>query len=118
MQAWIQTHDFSSREFEAPDSSYAKKALREFDWSAELDRQASREESCDPGLGLVFGDGHILHFCPDRQQRYMVHFHAPPKSRFFARPRTLTMRDVPVGKAEQMIDAFFQRDFDVITRNA
>ena len=118
MQAWIQTHDFSSHELDIPDAALAKRALHEFDWSAELDLQASREESCDPGLGLVFGDGHILHLCPRGQQRYMIHFHSPPKRRFFARPRTLTMRDVSVGNAEQMIDAFFQRDFDVITQNA
>ena len=114
MKAWIQKHDFTSQEFEAPDSSYAKRVLGEFDWLAELNQQAEEgTETCDPGLGLVMEDGHILHLCPNGRKRHLIHFHFPRKNRFSALIlgglQTETLFNISLEKAEQMIDAFYSK---------
>ena len=65
MRAWIQKHDLSAQEFEAPDSSAAKSALHGFDWQIELNLQArtpAGSETCDPGLGFVSGCGSVFKF--------------------------------------------------------
>lgn len=124
MRAWLQKHDFSSAEFEFHDSAAANKVLREFDWQTELNRQAqATSDSCDPGLGLVT-DGHdILHICPGRDGRCMVHFHFSGTRKFFglfARRVNLlkTFRDVSADQVHQMIDALFVDDLEKIKRMA
>ena len=124
MRAWLQKHDLSSEEFDISDAASAKKALRDFDWQCELNRQAqATSETCPPGLGLVTEGGEILHICPGNDVRCIVHFHFSSTRKLFglfSRRVDLvkTFTHVSLDKTRQMIDAFFVRDFESIKRMA
>jgi hypothetical protein len=124
MRAWIQKHDLSAEEFDAPDASSAKRAFHGFDWAAECQRQAqSSGETCDPGFGLVVGDGHILHVCPDPKGACVVYLHYPSRGKLFGLlPKTVqqtrTWNAVSVEEADRMIDSMFLGHFDALTARA
>ena len=122
MKAWIQRHDFSSENFEFADASDAKKALHDFDWATECKLQAESEDenaTCDPGLGLLVGDTHILHICPYPEQMCMVHFVFPKKKKLLGfipilREATRTWKGLPLADADHLIGALFAEDYDSI----
>src|SRR5687767_7276614 len=87
MSYWIQRADFSSADFEPVDFNSALRAFTTHDWSAELDflseLEASANESCPPGIGFVAPTGAILHVCPGRDGRALVHYHARTTRKVF-----------------------------------
>lgn len=124
MNAWIQKHDLSADEFQVSDAADAIKRLREFDWRPECElQQNSSGEVCDPGLGLVVGDGHILHICPRSQESCTVHFHFLETKKFlffFSKPRQdlKTWRSASIEQAERTIEYLFRGDYDAIKSQA
>ena len=97
----------------------ADKVLRDFDWQAECRQQAdSVGDSCDAGLGLVVGDGHVLHICPDGNGKATVHFHYPRRKKWFevlsSDTVTKTWQSLPMEKAEQMVETLFKADYEVL----
>lgn len=94
--------------------------IRRFDWARECDLQDElekhSEDSCPAGIGLLVGTTHILHICPDRDLRCLVHYHFPKESKLFGFIRMTTddLRtwfDVPIDKVERMIDSYFSGDY-------
>lgn len=76
MNMWIQFHDFSSNERQDVDVDQAKQTLSTFDWQSELvNRDQEKEDSCDPGLGLIADNGSILHICPRTPESCYIHYH-------------------------------------------
>lgn len=121
MKAWLQRHDFSAAEFEVVDANAAIRILREFDWRAERELQARHAgDTCDPGLGLMVGDGHILHLCPNDDDCCLIHFHQPVQSRipWFGRSRKKVQRwqDVPLELAGRMIESLFSGNYETLRR--
>ena len=120
MRVWLHKHDLTAEEFDAPDSSAAKCMLHGFDWASECERQAkSVAETCDPGFGLVAGDGHILHICPGANAACRVHFHFPGKRKLLGLfPRTVQQsrmwETVSLQEADRMIDRMFLGEFDAL----
>jgi hypothetical protein len=101
-------------------------ALRLFksrDWDAEkaTETRLSGEDkdSCPAGLGLVTGDGYILHICPD-QDETLVYFHY--KSKFLGflweQSKTASYAKVPFDKVERLITAFFSSNREAILDDA
>lgn len=121
MKAWLQRHDLSAAEFEVVDAAAAIRILREFDWRAERELQTRNAgATCDPGLGLMVGDGHILHLCPNDDGRCLVHFHQPVRSRipWFGRSRKTvkSWRAVPPELAERMVEHLFNGNYETLRR--
>ena len=120
MRARLQKHDLTAEEFDALDSSAVKRMLHSFDWASECERQAkSGGETCDPGFGLVVGDGHILHICPGANGACRVHFHFPTKRKFLGLiPKTVQQsrmwETVSLQEADRMIDRMFLGEFDAL----
>ncbi len=119
MKAWLQRHDLSSTEFDVVDSDAAIRILLEFDWRAERELQARKDgDTCDPGLGLIVGDGHILHLCPDGAGRCLVHFHQPTRGRIpwltRSRKAVKSWHEVPLERVGQMIENLFSGDFETL----
>ena len=120
MRAWIQKHDLSAEDFDTPDALAAKRVLHDFDWPGECKLQAqSSGETCDPGFGLVVGDGHMLHVCPNGKGECLVFFHYPSTKRLLGLiPKTVqqTRRwsNVPLQQADRMIDSVFRGEFDAL----
>jgi hypothetical protein len=121
MKAWLQRHDQSAAEFEVVDAAAAIRILGEFDWRAERELQAQNPgDTCDPGLGLMVGDGHLLHLCPDGDGCCLVHFHQPARSRilWFGRSRKTVQswRAVPPELAGRMIEDLFNGNYESLRR--
>jgi hypothetical protein len=119
MNAWLQRHDFSAAEFEVADAAAAIRILREFDWRAERALQARNAgDTCDPGLGLMVGDGHLLHLCPDGDGRCQVYFHQPVRSRIpwlgRSRKKVQSWREVPLELAGRMIEDLFHGNHETL----
>ena len=114
MKAWIQSSDFSSKEFDL-DAAEATHAFTAHDWSRENAQCAQLEsegkEFCEPGLGLVRSDGQILHICPDDDSA-MVHWHKPVRVLGFLwrSPRVESFRDYPLADVGALIEAFYRED--------
>ena len=79
MLVWLQHTDFTSDEYREATLETAMKQFAAFDWPTELKRLAEaqqlQQEYCDPGIGLVRGDQHILHVCPHSAETGSVFYH-------------------------------------------
>lgn len=114
---WIQSADFSSRELGVADQASVLRLLREHPWSGELEilRQLEDkgEECCPRGLGVVAGEGEILHFCPSSEDQWEVHHHntEPRKILGFipsSRNTSETFSGVSISQVEKLVTQFFQ----------
>ena len=115
MQAWIQKENLESVEFEAPDSTVARRVLREVDWTWTFEPQVPGDASA-LGLGLMAGDGHILHICPDAEGQCLVHFHFPHQVKVLGLiPLTVqevrTMTGISLADAETMVESMFKGEY-------
>jgi hypothetical protein len=117
MQYWIQRADFTSEEYEAVNVAEIQRAFRSRSWSGEVEfenrRREAGEESCPPGLGIVAGDGRILHLCPSGSDM-VVHYHFPETKKLLgflnsSRERTITA-DKELARAEELINLFVAAD--------
>lgn len=115
MQAWIQKENLESVEFEAPDSTAARRVLREVDWTWTCEPQVPGDID-PPGLGLMAGDGHILQIFPDAEGQCMVHFHFPNRVKVLGLiPWTVqevrTVTGISLGDAETMVESMFRGEY-------
>ena len=82
---WIQRADFSTQDFTAESELEVLKVLSAHDWEGELGfrRQLESEgkECCDPGIGILPGDGRILHICPVDIDPVYLHYHYTEKTK-------------------------------------
>lgn len=112
MQAWIQSADLSSRDMDV-DAEGAMRAFSSHDWAGESARarqlEADGEEWCPAGLGLVRGDGHVLHLCPDGVT-LVVHWQRPASGFFSRTPAPLTWEHVPYASVPSLIRHFYGND--------
>ena len=114
MQAWLQSADFSHRDFEA-DVDGAIRARSSHDWYAEtaLSKrlEAEGKECCPAGLGLVRGDGRILHVCPEGGSA-VVHWHRPTRVLGFLwkQQSVRTWSDIPLSSIPIAIHNFYDRN--------
>ena len=87
MQYWIQRANFEAANVEAGSADDLIQAFGTHDWSAELrfrsELEARGDEWCDPGFGIVMGDGRILHLCPLDDGSLHCHYHHPEAKRVF-----------------------------------
>lgn len=101
---WIQRSDFSSTDFPAVDAESAIGILQSHDWQAELEFERARNESglesCPPGIGLVAGDGRVLHLCPWANGSALVQYTSnEPRSRWPPAPALIRFGVVIVAGA-------------------
>ncbi len=124
---WIQRADFRSDEFDAVSEANAQQALKEHDWPAELDYmdelEAAGTETCPPGIGFVSDDGRILHICPERNGRAMMHYHFTSSWRLLwlipmSGEGLQTRDDMPFAEAGKLLSNFFANDHDRLIRYA
>jgi hypothetical protein len=118
MKAWIQSADFSQRDLDV-DAEGAIRTLSSHDWSAETAMAKRLEgegrEFCQPGLGLVREDGHLLHVCPEGASA-SVHWQRPVSGlRQFLTKRhraqeTETWEDVPLSRLPAAIRNFYNEE--------
>ena len=79
MNIWIQSHNFEAIEKDNVSIEEALKTFQNHDWTKELsDFENSKDEKCDPGLGLVSENG-ILHICPTKFNKNRVFYHYSEK---------------------------------------
>jgi len=122
MDVWLQSADLSSQDHNL-DLHGALRLFRSHDWGAENAREtelsSEDKDSCPAGLGLVTGDGYILHLCPD-QDDTLVHFHY--KSKFLGflwqQSKTVSYVKVPNDMVERFITAFFSSNWEAILDGA
>jgi len=114
---WIQSADFSSTELGVADRTTVTRLLGEHPWQSELQKQsqleATGDECCPPGLGVVAGEGRILHLCPEGDGTWMVHHHNRLPSRLlgfipYTRSISETFSAVSTAHAEILIGQFFE----------
>lgn len=114
MNAWLQSADLSSVDLDL-DVEGAVRALQGHDWAGEESRRTALEraggEWCDPGLGLVREDGHLLHICPSGASA-TIHYRS--RDRFLGvlwqRSRLVSRPAVPMADVPELIRAFFARN--------
>lgn len=86
IKAWIQSSDFTSKEYENVDVNKAIELFESHDWNSEFEKEKSLydngEESCTAGLGLVHPDGHVMHICPVSEGKNMIHYNMEKKVPF------------------------------------
>ena len=81
MNLWIQSHNFESIEKDNVSIEEALNTFQSHDWNKELnDFEASKEEKCPPGLGLVSETG-ILHICPNKNNKNSIFYHFSAKKK-------------------------------------
>ena len=123
MLYWIQRADFTSEEYEASGAPEIQRAFRSRAWSGELEfesrRNDSGEESCSPGLGIVAGDGRLLHLCPAATDM-LVHYHYTERRKILgllstSRPRVVTVNK-DLARADQLITTFVHSDHEALMR--
>jgi hypothetical protein len=111
MNCWLQSSDLSSRSLRA-DTGSVLEAFETHDWLAEdlSMQQLERDglDSCPAGIGLVRGDGQILHVCPGPGAA-LVHHHFPARALGFLWRRNLTRtaQNVPLHEVPRLIRIFF-----------
>ena len=111
MQAWVQSADFSNRDFDA-DLDQALEALSSHDWAREaaLGKRLESEgkESCPAGLGLVRADDEFLHICPQGSSA-TVHWHRRVRvlGLLWTRQQMDTWEDVPLSTIRQAIRHYY-----------
>ncbi len=120
MNVWIQKHDFESDSFEFELTDEVNLLYDEYDWNTEIEKQKkSEDESCDPGMGLVVGDGHILHVCPNERGIALVFFHYPGRSKLLGifsttKQKCLRREAVSRDKVHQLVHLLFQGQYEQI----
>lgn len=116
MKAWLQSADLSAVDLEpAPDAEGAVRALQGHDWAGEAARRAALEragaEWCDPGLGLVRADGHLLHICPSGATATVHHrFSERVLGMLWRRTRLVSTPSVAMADLPQLVRAFYAHD--------
>ena len=123
MKYWIQRADFTSEESQASGATELQRVFRSRRWSVELELEKSRESagesSCPPGLGIVPGDGRILHLCPSDTD-LLVHYHFPETKRvlglFTTRRERVVTSEVPLSRADELIRLFVTSDHERLLR--
>ena len=111
MESWLQSSDFSTQTLKA-DVNSVLEVLESHDWLGEnlameqLEKGGS--DSCPAGIGIVQGDGQILHICPNRSSA-LVHHHVSARALGFLwrRPVTHTTQAVPLSDLPRLIRIFF-----------
>jgi len=120
MNVWIQKHDFESDSFEFELADEVNLLYDEYDWNSEIEKQKNCEnESCDPGMGLVVGDGHTLHVCPNEEGMALVFFDYPERSKFLGifsstKQKCLRRGAVSRDKVHQLVHLLFQGQYEQI----
>ncbi|MCM8538629.1 MAG: hypothetical protein NE334_21990 [Lentisphaeraceae bacterium] len=75
MEAWIQSKDFTSKEFKNSSEEQALELFINHNWQEELvDFDEYDENQCPPGLGLIHSNGSILHLCPNQDISSVIHY--------------------------------------------
>ena len=110
METWLQSSDLSTQNLKA-DVHSVLDALESHDWLAENlameQLEKSGSDSCPAGIGIVRGDGQILHICPSRSTA-LVHHHVSTRFLGFLwrRPVTRTAQAVPLSDLPRLIRIF------------
>ena|SRR5690606_30030521 len=111
MECWLQSSDLSWRALRA-DVGSVLDSFQAHDWLSEDASMREREESgldaCPAGIGMVRGDGQILHVCPGPTTA-LVHHHFPSRVLGFLWRRTVTktVMDMPLHHVPRLIRIFF-----------
>jgi len=107
MHVWLQSADFSTRDFEASVDE-AIEAFSSHDWAREaaLAKRLESEgnEACEAGLGLVRADDEFLHICPQGGAA-TVHWHRRVRVLGFlwTRQQMDTWEGVPLSTIREVI---------------
>lgn len=115
---WIQNADHSLEELGEAHQLVIIELLREPTWLGGLEKLnghlviARKEGSCTPGLGVVADNGDIIHFCPDGDGEWVVHYHYDEKPKVLGgypagKKHSETVMEVTTERAEQMVMEFF-----------
>lgn len=120
MKAWLQSADLSAVDLDL-DAEGAVRTLQGHDWAGEQARRSALErasgEYCDPGLGLVRDDGHLLHICPDGATATVHHRrHGRFLGVLWRQTRLVTTPSVPMAQAPDLIRAFYAHDDAALAR--
>lgn len=113
LTGWIQHPDLSSEDLGGLSRSQAVESFGAHDWDSELTwleaLKVGSREWCPPGMGLVDGSGRILHLCPERNGRLMVHYHFPASrglGKWLGSRETRTATDAALSLAPGLIEKF------------
>lgn len=119
MNLWIQSYNFEAIEKDNISLEKALTTFQEHDWDKELnDFEASKDEKCDPGLGLVSQNG-ILHICPNKQNKNKVFYHYTVKKKLLGfipinSDKTHEIQSVSNNKAMKLIEYHFSNEQEMI----
>ncbi|UWQ98795.1 hypothetical protein K3729_15440 [Rhodobacteraceae bacterium S2214] len=114
--AWLQMHDFSSKELGNMSRAEMLVAFDSVDWRAERSKNSEDDPNtnCPPGFGINLG-GNILHLCPYDDHNMFFHLHYEADARFIGivpikRKRSHYVESYPVGDAPKVITYFMLND--------
>ena len=119
MNAWLQSADVSVKDLVLA-ADEAVRLLSTHDWAGE-DSERRRLESdkrdfCPAGLGLVSGDGNILHVCPDGVSSAVYWFEPYKVLGFLKLQRTHTWSGVPNVVMQQAIQHYYNADYSLLKK--
>ena len=115
---WIQKADLSSQDYSTQTIEEIARVFETHDWDSELALQKAleerREDSCPPGLGVVPGDGRILHVCPNGDGTAIVHYHFEVSTRILwmiptTKTEIATASSVPVDSIARVFRLFAEK---------
>ncbi|MEM6883396.1 MAG: hypothetical protein AAF571_00085 [Verrucomicrobiota bacterium] len=119
MLLWLQHSDFSTDDYQDATLESALEKFAAFDWPGELSQmeqaENQQEECCEPGIGLVRGDTHILHLCPHSAEKGSVFYHYKKPAKVLGLIPYLSSEDLyaidfPLPKTRELFEAHFLND--------
>jgi len=119
MLVWLQHANYASDEYRDTTLETALEKFSTFDWQRELVKyeqaKENREDCCDPGIGLIRGDTHILHICPHSPEIASVFYHYKEPARIlgimpYLSSEDLHARNFPLKNIKELFAAHFAND--------
>lgn len=124
MEAWIQSKDFTFKEFKNSSEEQALELFINHNWQEELvGFDENSLEQCPPGFGLIHPNGPILHLCPDNIMNSLTHYSYNEKKKLFGlipinNHHNVTVLSISKAEAQELISLHFKNDKEAILKFA
>lgn len=117
---WIQGPDFNANDYDAVDVNGAIAVFKGNNWTevekARDLRENKDDEYCDPGIGIVPGDGRILHIALNKGNEFYIHYHFKKEGLFGTSDKTASKMSTDIADIPYFIELFFSGDHDSLIK--